>query len=67
MQGLIPPVEKGEKNPSSIAEAPKSKRMKIEDEKELKIITVEVDVLPRVRPPPKNQMTHKRIHAVSQG
>jgi hypothetical protein len=33
------------------------KRIKIEDEKELKLISVEVDVLPRVRPRPKNQMT----------
>jgi hypothetical protein len=45
MHGLIPP------------EAPKSKRIKIEDEKELKIISMEVDVHPRVRPQPKNQMT----------
>ncbi len=64
LQGLIPSVEKDGKSPSSIAEAPKSKRIKIEDEKELKIITVEVDVLPRVRPPPKNQMTSAYTQSV---
>jgi hypothetical protein len=57
MNGLIPSAEKGGKNPSSIAEAPKSKRIKIEGEKELKIISMEVDVLPRVRLQPKNQIT----------
>jgi hypothetical protein len=55
--GLIPSAEKGEKNPSRIAEAPKSKRIKIEDEKELKLISMDVDVFPRVRPQTKNQMT----------
>jgi hypothetical protein len=41
-----------------------SKRIKIKDEKELKLITVEVDVLPRVRPPPKNQMTSAYTQSV---
>ncbi len=49
LQGSIPPVEKGGKSPSSIEEAPKSKRIKVEGEKELKIISVEVDVLRRIR------------------
>ena len=57
MNGLIPPIEKGARNPSSIEEAPKSKRIKIEGEAELKIITLEVDVHPRVRPKAKNMMT----------
>jgi hypothetical protein len=64
LQGLIPPVEKGGKSPSSIAEAPKSKRINIEDKKELKIISVEVDVLSRVRPPPTNQMTSAYTQSV---
>ena len=32
LKWLIPQAEKGEKNPSSIVEAPKSKRIKIEDD-----------------------------------
>ena len=41
-----------------------SKRIKIEGEKELKIISKEVDVLPRVRPPPKNPMTSAYTQSV---
>ncbi len=33
LQGSVPPVEKGGKSPSSIVEAPESKRIKIEGEK----------------------------------
>jgi hypothetical protein len=57
LKGLIPQAEKGAESPNKDVEAPMSKRIKIEDEKELKLITLEVDVLPRVRPYPKNQMT----------
>ena len=34
-----------------------SKKIKIEDEAKLKLISMEVDVFPRVRPPPKSQLT----------
>ena len=34
-----------------------SKKIKIENEAELKLISMEVDVFPRVRPPPKSQLT----------
>ncbi len=57
LKGLIPQAEKGGKSPSSENEAPMSKRIKIEDETELKLISVEVDVLPRVRPHPKSRLT----------
>ncbi len=57
LKGLIPQAEKGGKSPSSESEAPMSKGIKIEDETELKLISVEVDVLPRVRPHPKSQIT----------
>jgi hypothetical protein len=57
LKWLISQSEKGAKNPNNDVEAPMSKSIKIEDEKELKLITLEVDVLPRVRPHPKNQMT----------
>ncbi len=64
MKGLIPQAEKGAKSPSSSAEAPKSKRVKIEDDTELKFIKLEVDVLPRKRPPPKNQITNAYTQSV---
>ncbi len=57
MKGLIPQTEKGGKSPSSENEAPMSKRIKIEDETELKLISLDVDVLPRVQPHTKSQMT----------
>jgi hypothetical protein len=57
LKGLIPQAEKGEKSPNSEVEASMSKRIKIEDETELKLISMEVDVLLRVRPHPKSQMT----------
>ena len=57
LKGLISQKEKGGKSPSSEVEAPVSKKIKIENEAELKLISMEVDVFPRVRPPPKSQLT----------
>jgi hypothetical protein len=63
LKGVIPPFEKGGKSPGSSTEASKSKRPKIEDDTELKFIKLEVDVLPRKRPPPKPVITSAYTHS----